>query len=183
MEVTSLAMAAVAAFVHAVGNQLGEEVIGGFKTLLRRRFSGDGRAESALAAVERDPSDAAASQLLTQALAYYAARDSDFRRGLGDAVNYMEYNIDQSRTANWNVGGHNYGSIQNQVEDNRVTQSGEYVAGRDLWIDRSRVNMDFGALVKRMTITGILFVVGVWVVVLVAVVAYSLITGKPLGTW
>lgn len=104
-----------------------------------------------MAAVERNPADAAARQVLTQALEFYAARDSDFRRGLGDAVNYMEYHIDQSRISNQSVGGDNHGSIHNRVEDNRVYQSGEYVAGRDLWIDRSRVDVIDRVLTTQVT--------------------------------
>ncbi len=183
MAVMSLAMAAAAAFATAVAGQLGGDVVAGFKSLVRRRFSGDHRAQSALATVEWNPSDPAARQMLTQALAYYAGHDPDFRRQLGETVKYMEYHIDQSHSAAWRVGGDNYGTISTPITDNRAYQSGEYVAGRDVWVDRSRINVDLWAVVKRMIVIGIIFVVGVWVVFLAAVVGYSLITGKPLGTF
>jgi hypothetical protein len=81
MAVTTLALAAAAAFATAIGSGLGSGVIDGFKELARRRFRGDRRAESALAAVERDPSDPRAGQVLGQALVYYrsATRTSGAR--------------------------------------------------------------------------------------------------------
>jgi hypothetical protein len=178
MAVMSLAMAAAAAFATAVGGRLGGDAVAGFKSLVRRKFSGDPRAESALAAVEWNPADPAARQLLTQALAYYAAHDPDFRRGLGETVNYMEYHIDQSHNANWHVGGDNYGSISTPIADNRIYQSGEYVAGRDVWVDRSRVQVDFDQMAPIRNATGIpraIMVIGLLVsIVGFAIVAYGM---------
>jgi hypothetical protein len=183
MAVTSLAMAAAAAFATAVAGQLGGDVVAGFKSLVHRRFSGDRQAEAALAAVEWNPADLEARQLLTQWLAYYAAHDSDFRHGLGEVVNIMEYHIDQSHGANWRVGGPNYGNINTPVIDNRV-QSGNYNAGRDVWVDQSRRSVDpkdAMRVVTRIAIIGITFVLGSWVLIIIAVVGYDLITGKPIG--
>jgi hypothetical protein len=148
-------MAAAAAFATAVASHLGGDVVAGFKDLVRRRFSGDRRAESALVAVERNPADPAASQVLTQALAHYAGSDPEFRRLLAETVNHMEYHIDLSHSANWRVGGDNYGDINTPITDNRVYQSGQYVAGRDVRIDQSRVELGFDQMAPVRNATGI----------------------------
>jgi hypothetical protein len=155
MAVTSLAMAAAAAFSTAIAGQLGGDVVAGFKSLVRRRFSGDRRAESALAAVEWNPNDPGARQMLAQALAYYAADDPAFRQGLGETVNYMQYYIDQSHSASWRVGRDNYGSISTPITDNRIYQTGQYVGGRDVWVDNSRMQMDFDQMSSIRNASGI----------------------------
>jgi hypothetical protein len=166
MAVMSLAMAAVAAFATAIGGQLGGDVVAGFRSLVQRRFAGDSHAESALAAVEWNPGDAGAHQMLTQALAHYATHDPDFRQALADTVNYMEFHINQSHSANWQVGGPNYGTISTPITDNRVYQSGGYVAGRDVWVDQSRFQVDTDPMAPIRDATGfpkVLMVMGMLV--------------------
>jgi hypothetical protein len=154
MAITGLAMAAVTAFATAVASQLGGDVVAGFKNLLHRRFAGDRRAESALAAVEANPSDAGARQALVHALEYYAATYPDFMRELDVAVNYVQYYVDQSHSSNWTVRGDIYGTINAPVDDNRVYQSGQYVAGRDVWVDQSSVNVDLDQMSALRNATG-----------------------------
>jgi hypothetical protein len=129
MALTALAVAAVTAFVSAIGGGLGGEVISGFKALVARKIRGDRHAESALVRLERNPSDAEARQTLTLALAHYADNDPDFRRDLEATTNTMQYYVDRSQHvsvdqgahhADWRVGRDNLGTITNQVTDNRA---------------------------------------------------------------
>jgi|SRR5215469_4566320 len=174
MAITALAVAAVTAFATAVGSQLGGDVVAGFKNLLHRKFAGDRRGESALAAVEANPNDAGARQVLVHALEDFAATDPDFRRELGAALNHMEYHVEQSHNSNWSVGGDNFGTINAPVQDNRVYQSGRYVAGRDVWVDQSSVNVDLDQMSAVRNATGFprfVMVVGI----LVALAGFAVI--------
>ena len=129
MALTTLAVAAVTAFVSAVSSGLGGEVVGGFKAMVARKIRGDRRAESALRSLERDPGDAEARRTLAQALAHYAANDTGFRRALEATTTTMQYYVDESQHvtvdqgdyhADWSVGRDNLGTVTSQVTDNRV---------------------------------------------------------------
>lgn len=61
------------------------------------------------------------------------------------------------------MGGDNYGYINTPVTDNRIYQSGEYVAGRDVLVDQSRVQVDLDHIRNGTGIPKVVMVIGLLV--------------------
>ena len=165
MALTALAIGAATAFAQGVAGQLGGQAAAAFSDLrkaVRLRLSGDERARDVVAAVERHPNDDKARQTLASVLAQYAAADPHFADYLDRSVRYIQY-FDNSNRGNLSVGRDNRGSIRNRVDDHRIYQSGGNLAGRDINIDESRLNLELDPIRSAKGIPKLIMVLGMLV--------------------